>query len=97
MLASFREDRATEVASWATSVAEALAWCSHDGHPVPADTVAGWGEASGCEAFVLMDGPDLVGYGELWVEHDESEVELARQPFDYVWMQAAGPDATVRS
>ena len=64
------------VASWATSAAEARAWCSFDGHPVPAQIVAGWGAEPGCRAFVLESGAEPVGYGELWVADDGSEVEL---------------------
>lgn len=75
-LLGFDERHASEVASWATTAAEALAWCSHDGHPVPAEQVAAWGDEPGCSAFALVDGPELVGYGELWVEGEE--VELAR-------------------
>ncbi len=55
-----------------------MAWCSFVGHPVPPEVVAGWGTEAGCSAFTLMDGSEMVGYGELWVPDDESEVELAR-------------------
>lgn len=76
-LSVFQVQHAPEVASWATSAAEALAWCSHVGHPVPHERVVAWGHEPGCSAFVLTDGPELVGYGELWSDGDGEEVELA--------------------
>jgi ribosomal-protein-alanine N-acetyltransferase len=46
---------------------------------VPADVVAGWSLADDVEAY-LFAGPDesLVAYGELWLDEEEGEVELAR-------------------
>jgi [ribosomal protein S18]-alanine N-acetyltransferase len=67
------------VSSWAASVEEVAAWCSYASAPVPAEVVAGWGREDDVEAFAVRarDGA-LVAYGELWIDHDEREVELAR-------------------
>jgi ribosomal protein S18 acetylase RimI-like enzyme len=53
-------------------------WCGHAGWPVPADKVAAWSTEDGVRPFGLHVGEELIGYGELWVDHDEAEVELAR-------------------
>lgn len=77
-LSAFDVRHAGEVASWATTAAEALAWCSHEGHPVPAEVVGRWTTEPGCSAFVAVHDSKLVGYGELWVDEPCEEVELAR-------------------
>jgi len=65
------------VSTWARTPAEAHAWCAHDDVPVPPELVAGWCTKPDVTAYGLRDGTDLVGYGELWVDDEESEVELA--------------------
>lgn len=69
---------ARTVARWPGSPTEVALWCGRQDFPVPVDVVAGWREASDVEAYVLYEGPDPVAYGELWVDTEESEVELAR-------------------
>jgi [ribosomal protein S18]-alanine N-acetyltransferase len=50
-----------------------------DWHPIAADEVRGWWELDYVRPWVLLDEEDrLVGYGELWVDPEEDEVELAR-------------------
>lgn len=72
-----RDGDAAIVAGFATSAAESLAWCSEPTPPAP-DTVIGWARADGVEGMVLVDVLDRpVAYGELWVDDDEAEVELA--------------------
>ena len=71
--------RAPLVASWAVGDEVVRAWCAVDGDGVPADVVAGWSQADDVEAFVFAeDGADPVAYGELWLDDEEAEVELAR-------------------
>jgi [ribosomal protein S18]-alanine N-acetyltransferase len=53
-------------------------WCSHPAAPVPADQISAWAQEDGVQPFGLYRGDRLVGYGELWVDDDEAEVELAR-------------------
>jgi ribosomal protein S18 acetylase RimI-like enzyme len=84
---------AATVAGWARTAEEASMWCGHAGWPVPADKVAEWSTEDDVRAFGLYAEPvgrsassrtedDLVGYGELWFDPDESEVELARLIID---------------
>jgi len=77
-LRPFAADLAATVASWPTSPAEAAMWCGHSGGPVPVQKVLGWATEEGVRAFGLHAGDRLVGYGELWLDDDEAEVELAR-------------------
>jgi RimJ/RimL family protein N-acetyltransferase len=48
-------------------------------HPISAAEVRGWWEVADVEPWV-MDAPDgvLTAYGELWLDAEEDEVELAR-------------------
>lgn len=67
------------VASWSCSTQEAAAWVSQSEHPFPAAAVTAWWEEAGVDPWLLID-PDgsPVGYGELWDDEEEDEVELAR-------------------
>ena len=73
---------AATVAGWARTAEEASMWCGHAGWPVPSDKVAAWSTEDGVRPFGLYGGEELIGYGELWVDHDEAEVELARLIID---------------
>ncbi|MFF2774351.1 GNAT family N-acetyltransferase [Streptomyces sp. NPDC058052] len=77
-LLPFTPGHAAAVAGWATSPTEALHWCGHRGHPVPPETVTDWRTDPDSRAYVLTDGPDLLGYGEVWHDAEEHEAELAR-------------------
>ena len=74
----FDAERATLVSSWAPTPAEVLSWCAQPDAPVPPDVVAGWSAAEDVEAYLLLDGGGPVAYGELWLDEEEGEVELAR-------------------
>jgi ribosomal protein S18 acetylase RimI-like enzyme len=65
------DEHAAVVAGWSRSAEEARRWCSVAEHPFPPERVRGW---------VLVEGPEAVpvGYGELWLDAEEDEVELAR-------------------
>jgi [ribosomal protein S18]-alanine N-acetyltransferase len=78
-LRPFESTFADTVSGWATSSAEVRAWCSREGTSVPAHVVASWSEVPDVHAFLLHDdGAAPVGYGELWIDDEEGEVELAR-------------------
>ena len=78
-LEPFDVARAELVASWAVGDEVVRAWCAVDGDRVPADVVAGWSEADDVEAYLLTDdGGEPRAYGELWLDDEEGEVELAR-------------------
>ena len=76
-LVPFEPRWAAEVAGWATTPDEVLAWCSGLEVPVPAAQVTSWSDADDVEAYVLFHGDELVGNGEVWVDDDEAETELA--------------------
>jgi ribosomal-protein-alanine N-acetyltransferase len=79
ILQAFDPVQAELVASWAVGAEVVRAWCAVEGDRVPADVVAGWSQAEDVEAFLLGDGEgDPVAYGELWLDDEEGEVELAR-------------------
>jgi ribosomal protein S18 acetylase RimI-like enzyme len=67
---------AADVAAWAGSREERLAWCSRT--EVDAATVRAWAEEDDVDAFLLLDGGTPVAYGEAWSDDEEGEVELAR-------------------
>jgi RimJ/RimL family protein N-acetyltransferase len=79
-LDSFDPGQAALVASWAVGDDVVRAWCAVEGDAVPADVVAGWSEADDVEAFLFSvdRGGPYVAYGELWLDEEEGEVELAR-------------------
>jgi ribosomal protein S18 acetylase RimI-like enzyme len=77
-LVEFDLASAPAVSSWARTAQEVQAWCSQSEAPVPPDVVAGWSQAPDVLAYLLVDGAEPIGYGELWVDDEEAEVELAR-------------------
>lgn len=76
-LQPFDPSQAALVTSWAPTLAEVRSWCARAEAPVPAEVVATWSEAADVEAFLLV-AESPVAYGELWVDVEEGEVELAR-------------------
>jgi len=78
-LQTFDPVHAELVASWAVGDEVVRAWCAVEVDRVPADVVAGWSRADDVEAFLLGDDAGLLlAYGELWLDDEEGEVELAR-------------------
>ncbi|MDX2565451.1 GNAT family N-acetyltransferase [Streptomyces sp. TX20-6-3] len=77
-LVVFDMAEAAEVATWVRSADEAFMWCGKADFPFSAATVASWREMQESNAFMLREGGTLVGYGELWFDAEEGEVELAR-------------------
>ena len=78
-LEMFDAARAELVASWAVGDEVVRAWCARDDGTVPADVVAGWSQADDVEAYLFGEGSgEPVAYGELWLDDEEGEVELAR-------------------
>lgn len=74
----FPGDSAGVVSGWAQTNEEVLMWCGHPAAPVPAEQVNAWAGEDGVLPFGLYRDERLVAYGELWVDDDEAEVELAR-------------------
>jgi [ribosomal protein S18]-alanine N-acetyltransferase len=70
---------AATVAGWSRTPAETRQWCSRGDHPLAADVVTGWWEAGDVQPWLLVSAAGRpVAYGELWLDPDEDEVELAR-------------------
>jgi ribosomal protein S18 acetylase RimI-like enzyme len=79
LLKTFDRARSELVASWAVGDEVVRAWCARHDDTVPADVVAGWSEAEDVEAYLFHDeSGEAVAYGELWLDDEEGEVELAR-------------------
>ncbi len=79
-----RDHAAAVVAGWSRSAEEAARWCSLAEHPFDAERVRGWWAAEDVQPWLLVEGPEAapVGYGELWRDAEEDEVELARLIID---------------
>lgn len=76
LLRAFETSDAAVVAGWSGSAEESRRWCSRD--QVSAEAVAGWAVAPDVVAYAAVEEGLLVGYGELWLDDEEAEVELAR-------------------
>jgi [ribosomal protein S18]-alanine N-acetyltransferase len=69
---------APTVSSWAVTAPEVWSWCSRREAPVPPEVIADWSKPDDVLAYGgWLDG-EVVAYGELWLDDDEAEVELAR-------------------
>ena len=77
-LRSFPAELAGVVSGWAKTGEEVLMWCGARAAPVPAEQISAWAAEDGVEQFGLFRDQRLVAYGELWVDDQEAEVELAR-------------------
>lgn len=66
---------ADTVAGWAGDAEATMLWCSLPS--VTSETVETWAASPSVEAYVLRDADRVVAYGEIWVDTDEQEVELA--------------------
>jgi RimJ/RimL family protein N-acetyltransferase len=67
------------VASWAVGEEEVRSWWAVEGGAVAAEAVVAWSETDDVEAYLFAEadaGPD-VAYGELWLDHEEGDLELA--------------------
>ena len=74
----FTPEHADRVASWPLSAAEAVHWCGATEYPVPARTILDWQPDTDVVSTLLITDGMPVGYGELWIDAEENEVELAR-------------------
>jgi [ribosomal protein S18]-alanine N-acetyltransferase len=69
---------AVTVAGWAASAHEVALWCGRQEFPVDPRTIDEWQRDEDVRAHILVEGGGAVGYGELWFDAEEDEVELAR-------------------
>jgi ribosomal protein S18 acetylase RimI-like enzyme len=78
-LREFRTSDAREVARWPGSLEEVRRWAGSDpGWPVDVSVFGRWHADPDVRPFIMLEGEEPVGYGEVWVDEPEREVELAR-------------------
>jgi [ribosomal protein S18]-alanine N-acetyltransferase len=77
-LRAFPAELAGVVSGWAHTDEEVRMWCGAKAAPVTAEQVSAWAHEDGVQPFGLYRDEQLVAYGELWVDDDEAEVEMAR-------------------
>ena len=78
-LREFQASDAREVARWPASIEEVRLWAgSAGGWPVEVSVFRRWHADPDVKPYVLSDEERLTGYGELWTDEAEQEVELAR-------------------
>jgi RimJ/RimL family protein N-acetyltransferase len=78
-LREFRGSDAREVARWSGSPDEVRRWAGSDpGWPVDVAVFGRWHADPDVGPYVICDGEEPIGYGEVWVDEPEREVELAR-------------------
>jgi len=78
-LLKFRDAHAREISRSATSVEEVRRWSVSDtGFHVDVSVFQLWLADPDVNPYVLCDGAALIGYGEVWVDETEHEVELGR-------------------
>lgn len=70
-------DHASTVAGWPRSSVEIEAWCGLVADEVTEAQVLAWSQAADVQAFAFVDGTAPAGYGELWIDDEAGEVELA--------------------
>ncbi|MGN9815587.1 GNAT family N-acetyltransferase [Streptomyces sp. SD11] len=74
----FDSNCAAVVAGWPVTAEEALMWCGLREFPVPEGTVSAWQREPDVTAYALVENELPLAYGELWLDAEEDEVELAR-------------------
>jgi len=78
-LREFRESDAPEVVRWAISDEEVRRWAGGaGGWPLDVSVFRRWHADPDVKPYVMCDGEALIGYGEVWDDEAEQEVELAR-------------------
>jgi ribosomal protein S18 acetylase RimI-like enzyme len=78
-LKTFEDSHTALVSSWASTAQEVALLSGRVEFPFPADLVDSWRKvADDIRAYLYFDGQTPVAYGELWLDDEEDEVELAR-------------------
>jgi ribosomal protein S18 acetylase RimI-like enzyme len=79
LLLDFRDAHARDIVLWATSIEEVRRWAGSDtGWPVNVSVFRHWYADPEVRPYVLCAGDALLGYGEVWIDEAEQEVELGR-------------------
>ena len=78
-LRGFSDEHGVQVASWALDAKEVALLSGRTEYPFPEDLLTNWRTVEkDIHSYLLFDGDQPVGYGEIWLDDEEDEVELAR-------------------
>lgn len=78
-LMDFKQPHAATILAWLSDAEEMKAWAGRAApFPAPADLFQRWHAEPDVHPVLLLAGEDVTGYGEIWVDRDESEIELGR-------------------
>ncbi|HEY9338584.1 MAG TPA: GNAT family N-acetyltransferase [Kribbella sp.] len=78
-LRGFDDGYGVQVAGWALDEKEVALLSGRVVYPFPDELLASWRTVdSDIHPYLLFDGERPVGYGEVWLDDEEDEVELAR-------------------
>ena len=78
-LRDFSDPYGAVVAGWTRDAGEVALLCGRVEYPFPEELTESWRQvADDIRSYLLFDGDRAVGYGEVWLDDDEDEVELAR-------------------
>lgn len=78
-LRGFDDGYGVQVAGWALDEKEVALLSGRVVYPFPDELLASWWTVdSDIHSYLLFDGERPVGYGEVWLDDEEDEVELAR-------------------
>lgn len=68
-----------QVAGWARTAQEVALLCGREVYPFPTELIGSWRKVDpAIESYLFFDGDQVIGYGEVWLDVEEDEVELAR-------------------
>ena len=77
-LAAFEARHAALVASWATSADELDRWAGRNDHPLDPRVVESWHADPDVHPWLLLTEGEPVAYGEIWLDPEADDAELAR-------------------
>jgi ribosomal protein S18 acetylase RimI-like enzyme len=78
-LREFSDGYGVVVAGWARDANEVALLCGRVEYPFPEELTGSWRKvADDIRSYLLFDGDQAVGYGEVWLDDEEDEAELAR-------------------
>ncbi|MFG1818307.1 GNAT family N-acetyltransferase [Kribbella sp. NPDC049174] len=78
-LRGFTDEYGRLVAGWARTAQEVGLLCGREQYPFPEELIGSWVKVDpDIQSYLFFDGDQPVGYGEVWLDDEEDEVELAR-------------------
>lgn len=78
-LRGFSDEYGVLVAEWAADAKEVALLSGRAEYPFPEELKTNWRKVdSDIHSYLLFDGERPVGYGEVWLDDEEDEIELAR-------------------